>query len=295
MIQLKLSNIRYSLEFIWTEGVNTPLSPGWKSIASNFTRYRMEEGKRGLCWHGNCFKDTPELCSAEVQPLFLSTSRLFSSSYETAAQYLVHRDLCTVLLMESSAEICLKKSQVFFCTGSEPGYVLSSILPRYTIYDSLSFQKFRRHGHLLLCCGLSTSLSSQDTRDLHGLDGDPHTHRCPQGWELGYHSRLRRKAMGSLPRSPFQLVCLALQTLLQLPSSQTRSRAPGIPPSTASAHRQGFPRLCSITRTHCWGSSRAVLLLHSEHCWGGQPWRTGSEQLLLQTGAPANAWHKQGS
>lgn len=149
MIQLKLSNIRYSLEFIWTEGVNTPLSPGWKSIASNFTRYRMEEGKRGLCWHGNCFKDTPELCSAEVQPLFLSTSRLFSSSYETAAQYLEHRDLCTVLLMESSAEICLKKSQVFFAL------VASQVMFSQVSCQDIQYMivlASRNSGDMAICC-----------------------------------------------------------------------------------------------------------------------------------------------
>lgn len=83
------------------------------------------------------------------------------SSYKTAAQYLVQQDLYTILVMESSKEICLnKKKSKFFCTGTKPGYVLLSILPRYTMYDSLSFQKFERHGSLQLCRGLSMSQSS---------------------------------------------------------------------------------------------------------------------------------------
>lgn len=125
----------------------------------------------------------------------------------------------------------------------------------------------------------------------------PHFHGSPQRFvSSGTTSQAWRKAKGLLPCLSFWLVYLALQTLLWLPSLGTRSRALGIPPSTAGACRWGFPwvmlweGLCCCACTPCCRSTESTVRD------GDGPGGAGSEQQwLLESGAPANVYGKRGS
>lgn len=125
----------------------------------------------------------------------------------------------------------------------------------------------------------------------------PHFHGSPQRFvSSGTTGQAGRKAKGSLPCLSFWLVYLALQTPLWLPSSGTRSRALGIPPSTADACRWGFPwvmlweGLSSCACTPCCHSTESTVQD------GDGPGGAGSEQQwLLESGAPANVYGTRGS